>query len=380
MSLKVWQTATGQLTAEYPVSHSYVAFSPDGQWLGANGPTGVQFFRTGSWAKGARADCEPQRGLIRIAFHPSSRMAAIIDTRRSVVDLVHVETGRRIASFEGTDDSSQVFAGFSPDGRFLHTSHADERVNLWDLALIRRSLEQLGLASGIPDLFDVSPAWEQHPPIDRIEIAGADRAGLQLLALRQTLREVGFAIGALLDSGLADPEELFRRGDFWARLGQWRLAATDYRTALARHPDPRLTAGDLAGSPASAPGRGLPDEAVHWARLAVRLQPGNAHFQRSLCSALYRAGRFDEAALELERQISRNTYTSGDDWLLLAMCKHRLGQVSSARSALGQALRWEGTVNWWTLARTAVFHSLLKEAQAVLDEPLPDLPADAFGR
>jgi serine/threonine protein kinase len=379
MSLKVWQTATGQLKAEYPVSHSYVAFSPDGQWLGANGPSGVQFFRTGSWAKGARADCEPQRGWIRVAFHPSSRMAAIIDTGRSGVHLVHVETGRRIASFEGTDDSAQVFVGFSLDGRFLHTSHADQRVNLWDLASIRRRLEQLGLATGIPDLFDVSRAWEQHPPIDRIEVVGADPAGIRLLALCQTLREVSFAIRGLLDSGLTDPEELFRRGDFWARLGQWRLAATDYRTALVRRPDARLTATDLAASPASAPGRGIPDEAVYWARLAVRLQPGNAHYRRSLCSALYRAGRFAEAALELERQISRNSETLGDDWLLLAMCKHRLGQVSSARNALGQALRWDGPVNWWTLARTAVFHSLLKEAQAVLDEPIPELPADVFG-
>jgi eukaryotic-like serine/threonine-protein kinase len=375
MSVKVWETATGKLEAEYPVSNSLVAFSPDGEWLGVSTRSGVRFLRTGSWTEGALCDCGSPRGWVRIAFHPSSLMAAIIDTRRSIVHLVHVQTGRTIASFEGSDDFAHTYVAFSPDGRFLLAAHADQKVNLWNLSSIRRRLEHLELATGIPDLFGVTASEENRPRIDRIDVDGADPAGLRLLAVRQTLHEAVFAVRRLLDAGLTDPEELARRGVLWGSLGQWRLAAADFRASLQRRPNSAFAANQLAWCLASMPGRGDANEAVRSTQLAVDLAPSNTTYRNTLGAALYRAGRFAEATIELERNIAQNSEKIGYDWVFLAMCKYRLGQTASARTALTQARRWRPA------APTADFHALFEEAEALLGKhSLPDLPRNVFAR
>jgi serine/threonine protein kinase/WD40 repeat protein len=380
MSLKVWETATGQLKADYPARNSFVAFSPDGRWLGVNGSSGVRFLRTGSWTEGSRSDGDPPRGWVRVVFHPSSLVAAIIDTGRSVVHLVQVETGRRIASFEGSDDFSHTYAAFSPDGRFLLTAHADQKVNLWNLSSIRRRLEELELATGIPDLFDVVPTEENPPRIDRIEVEGADPTELRVLMVWRTLRETGFAIRSLLDASLTDPEELSRRGVVWNRLGHWQLAATDYRASLAQRPNSAITANELAWCLAARPGRGDAHEAVRWARSALGLEPSSTRFRSTLGAALYRAGQFAEAAAELERNIAQNTEMTGYDWVFLAMCKQRLGLAAQARLALRQAARWSSERSQAFPDEVEAFRPFLQEAHAVLDGSLPDLPSNVFDR
>ncbi len=97
----------------------------------------------------------------------------------------------------------------------------------------------------------------------------------------------------------------------------------------------------LAWCLVSVPGRGDANEAIGWARKAVELvQPNNADYRNTLGAALYRAGRFAEAAGELERNIAQNTQTCGYDWVFLAMCRQRLGQAEPARYALERARKW----------------------------------------
>ena len=71
-------------------------------------------------------------------------------------------------------------------------AHADQRVDLWDLALIRNRLNELGLADGLPDLFgDGTPQVDHNGvQVERIEVDGADFHGLRRLAISQTLREM----------------------------------------------------------------------------------------------------------------------------------------------------------------------------------------------
>jgi Tfp pilus assembly protein PilF len=379
--VKVWDTTSGRLAVEIP-GLSCVAFSADGQWLGVDNRTCYRFYKTGTWAPassvGYEAEKTPTQGQMRIAFHPVDSIAAVLEGDWSTVRLVDVRTGRVLASIEGPNESQVHRLVFSPDGRILAVSHSSQKVDLWDLSLIRRRLQELDLADGFPDIFDGETPAGDYPPINRLEVQGADPAGLRLLAARQTLREAGYGIARLLDASLADAEELRLRAELRDRLGQWEQAVSDFRSSLAQRPNSSLTANNFAWFLASVPGRGDADEAVRWARKAVNLGANDPVFRNTLGAALYRAGRFAEAANELEHNIARNAWTHGYDWVFLAMCQQRLGQTDPARLTLANAKRWRLPATSTTPDQTE-FRTLIQEAQALLDAFLPDLPPRVFG-
>ena len=271
-------------------------------------------------------------------------------------------------------------------------SQADHRVQIWDLAVIRRALEDRGLAAGLPDLFGggAGAAAGEPPAVDRIEVAGADPAGLRRLAIRQVLRDAWIGFQAMWDPRLENAEELVARGDLWNRLGHWRRAEADYRAALARRPDSYRANDALARLLAEAPGRGDLEEAVQRARFAAgHPRPSDPFYRQTLGLALYRAGRFAEAATVAESNYSRpgsgSTYSYSRDWggfdrLVLAMSRQRLGQAAAARAALAEAVRWRAARPDLRHDRAAAFDRLRREAESVLNEALPDLPADIFAR
>jgi tetratricopeptide (TPR) repeat protein len=296
------------------------------------------------------------------------------------VRLVEVETGRVLATLEPPYPSKVNALSFSPDGRHLAVPQDDQRVHIWDLAAIRRELDALGLAAGIPDTFGGDGPAGERPAVDRIEVEGADPARLFLVMIRQILHEVGVALRNQGDPRLDDPMELVERGDRWSRMGQWLRAEADYRAALARRPEAVLLNHALARLLAEAPGRGDPEEAVRRAQFAVRRYPQRLPFRRTLVLALYRAGRYAEAAAELEVHIPRDPEEAGLDRLVLALSRWRLGQAGAARAALAEALRWRAARPDLRSDRAATFDRLWREAQSVLSEALPDLPADVFAR
>jgi serine/threonine protein kinase/WD40 repeat protein len=376
--VKIWDASAGQLRAELPLGMSLLTFSPDGQWLGIGAEARWQFFKTGSWKPGAEIDKSASAGFTRIAFHPGSQIAAIVDSNHSLARLADVRTGRVLASLEAPNDASIYCMVFSPDGRYLAVSHTDQRVDVWDLSSIRRRLEELHLETGIPDIFGTVGSDVDVPTIDKIKVRGADRTGLRLLAIRQILREAGFAVRSLLSPGLADAEQLRIRGVRWARLGHWQLAVGDFRSSLEREPNMAFTANELAWCFASMPGRGHADEAVRWAQKAVELAPGNTNYRNTLGAALYRSSRFAEAVVELERDIAANSEVMALDWVFLAMCKERLGLAAQARLALQQATRWAREAPPRFSDQIETLDALLREAHSVLAGSLPDLPSDVF--
>ena len=168
------------------------------------------------------------------------------------------------------------------------------------------------------------------------------------------------------------------RGDRWDRLGHWRLAAADYRAALSRRPEFDSANHALARLLAQEPGRGDIEEAVRRARLAADPQPSDPHLRQTLGLALYRAGRFAEAA-----SVAESNYRlawAGTSRLVLAMSRQRMGQAAAARAALAEAVRWRAVQTDFLPDRAAAFDRLLREARSVLDGTLSDLPADVFAR
>jgi serine/threonine protein kinase/WD40 repeat protein len=269
--VKVWNVATGELAGVLPVGNARLAFSPDSQWLAVGSWDRCQFFKVGSWTPGAQFDHGVTDGPVLMAFHPGSQIVALVDPTRTVSRLADVKTGRLLASLEATTDASIHHQVFSPDGRYLATSHTYQRIDIWDLSLIRRRLEKLDLAAGLPDTFSSTATSGDIPVIERIEVQGGDARGLRLLAMRQTLREAGFALRGLFDAHLADPEELRLRATRWTRFGQWPMAAADFRASLVREPNVAYAANELAWYIAARPSRGDANEAVRWARKAVEL-------------------------------------------------------------------------------------------------------------
>jgi tetratricopeptide (TPR) repeat protein len=189
------------------------------------------------------------------------------------------------------------------------------------------------------------------------------------------------------DPRLEDAEELVARGGRWDGLGQWRRAEADYRAALARRPDSYGANEALARLLAQEPGRGDPEEAVRLARIATDPRPPRASYRQTLGLALYRAGRYADAATVAESNYSWSTNVSnyardwgGFDRVVLAMSRQRLGQAAAARATLAEAVRWRAGRTDFPPDRAAAFDRLLREARSVVNEVLPDLPADVFAR
>ncbi len=82
--LKVWETATGRLLAQAPVvRYAHVTFSPNGRWLGVGNASGYRFLSAGSWMPGTTIDLGVDTGSGVLAFHPESRIAAVLEANAS---------------------------------------------------------------------------------------------------------------------------------------------------------------------------------------------------------------------------------------------------------------------------------------------------------
>jgi serine/threonine protein kinase/WD40 repeat protein/Flp pilus assembly protein TadD len=381
--VKIWDTATGAKRAELP-GLSCVAFSTDGQLLGIDDRSSYRFFRTGTWTPEFKFDYQVEKtanqGSMRVAFHPVSGIAAILEGDLMTVSLVDLRRGRVLASIEGSDESQVHCLVFSPDGRFLAVAHNNQKVDLLELSLIRRRLQVLGLAAGFPDIFDSGTRANELPSVPRIVVKGADPAGLRLLSVRRTLREAAFDILRLFDGHVTDSIELYLRAYQWTNLGQWQRAASDFRKAAELDPESATSANELAWCLVSEPGRGNTEEAIRSARRAVTLAPNETNYRNTLAAALFRAGSYREAVVELERNIAENSRSIGDDWVFLAMCRARLGQLEAARVALANAKAWRPPSNLVNPVQQAQRARLIREAESILESALPDLPASVFAR
>ncbi len=372
--VKIWDATTGDVVASYPDAGPPLVFSPDGRWLGMGLETGYRLVRTGTWATGPAIDRGASGVNVPMAFHPGSRVVAVLDTQSSAVRLIDVETRDVLATLESYDRTWATSLAFSPDGRHLAAAQADQRVLLWDLAAIRRRVDAMHLAEGFPDVFE-SASSPAVPDVERIEVEGVDPVGLGLLATRQAIQETRILWRGLLDPDLQDAEELSMRGDLRARLGQWKLAVADYRAALATSPDSSSTVNNLAWQLACAPDRGDAEEAVRLARRVVAMEPAEPNFRNTLGVSLYRAGHLAEAAAVLESNAPLNP-NAGLDWLFLAACNRRLGREAQARATLARALRWRAAVPRMAPAADAEFRMCLAEVERVVNGSSDGRPAD----
>jgi tetratricopeptide (TPR) repeat protein len=83
-----------------------------------------------------------------------------------------------------------------------------------------------------------------------------------------------------------------------------------------------------------------PDETLPLARKAAEIEPFSVSYRNTLGAVLYRAGRYQEAADCLGRNLKDDPEFAGFDLYLLSMSLRRLGKATEARNAFDQAESW----------------------------------------
>jgi len=126
---------------------AWPAFSPDGKWLVMGTYAEYRFWEVGSWQrKHALPRANAARSIGWIAFASDSKMLAVLHGV-SDVQLVDPTTGREFARLPGTGSPYC----FSSDGSQLVTHGGREgAIQVWDLRLIRKQLQELDLDWDLP--------------------------------------------------------------------------------------------------------------------------------------------------------------------------------------------------------------------------------------
>ena len=292
------------LVAQLPVGNARVAFSPDGRWLGVGGDGSLPILPDRLLdARGPRS--RTSGGRHSLAAGVPSRQPGRRDPGRKRRRWCGSSRWRPAECWPRSSrptKSPTNCVAFSPDGRHpRRRRRPTSGCTSGTSPLIRRRLDELGLAAGLPDIFGGNATSGDAPAVERIEVEGADPAGLELLAIRQDpATALVRASRAMVDPDLDDAEELLVRGGPMGAAGALAagrgrlpsIAGTAVRTRTLR---------PICSPAASPPNRA----ATRRVRLSARpespscLTPTMCVTAISGCR-LYRDGEFAEASAVLE--------------------------------------------------------------------------------
>jgi serine/threonine protein kinase/WD40 repeat protein/Tfp pilus assembly protein PilF len=418
--LKLWDARTGRLIRDLPGlpenTGKVRCFSPDGRWLAVN-RDGWLLFATSTWTPEVRLS----RGPSRVLSFASDSRTVVYDDGASTAILAEVETGRVLARFEDPEQARLDCLSMEPEGSRLVTTFMDRPyLRVWDLRAIRRRLARLGLDWDPPAKLEVPDAPGSRRPVKRpcrVDLGHLDSWLKQSAeSPEQTVARLSRAIEAdprdarfyhdrafvlvglrRFDEALADFTAAVRlepddghlrtwRGVVAEHLNRLEDALADCEAALRHQPGPndreRLASlcNNLAWALASRPAPARdPSRTLALAREAVKLVPDNAIYLNTLGVSQYRAGRYAEAVVTLEKSLA--TGKGGSDaygLFFLAMAHHRLGHRKTARDCFDRAARWLSEQKNLSDQFTGELADFRAQAQALLDNLPPELPADVF--
>jgi tetratricopeptide (TPR) repeat protein len=374
--VKVWEAGSGKPVRDLlPAARvACVAFSPDGRWLVTSTEDEYGLWEADTWRPVRQISRERGDGnLGRMAFAADGKVLAL-STARDQVRLEDPATGRLLARLHAPNSDPVGWLGFSPDGGQLavvSTVRKDHGlIRVWDLRRIREQLQALGLDWDLPPYAPRPEADDPQPTAVKVhlgELAAFPRAD-------EPRRQVALSTFALALNPF-NFQAYLRRGQAYARLGEWPKAAEDFRAALtwmpahnqgcaahfaARAADSEALCGyvealadalrDVEGDAVKANNRawdcatspeGVRDPvlALALAERALALRPGDGYVLNTVGVVYYRLGWYEQARAMLQRSL-RAQGAQAFDLFFLSMCAARSGDRDEARECYDRAVAW----------------------------------------
>ena len=192
----VWVTATGQLLRELDSAGGPIAFDPRGASLVVCGPNRYDFWDPVEWKRTRRIEAPGLLGRQgSAAFFAGEQMVALVQDENSV-QLVETRKGTEIARLTAGDPKSIRALRVSADGRRLVASTFSNSLLVWDLAVMRKELQAMGLnwgdenpgarLAGPP----APPRWSGFLGVILVSVVGMLVAGAGVLVVMHRHRQL----------------------------------------------------------------------------------------------------------------------------------------------------------------------------------------------
>jgi len=152
--LRVWNARTGELLWSKLVGRSFPAFTPDGRELIVGDEDGFAFFSTNSWQASRKVIPVTNGNTAWIAHSLDGNMMAV-STGPGIIRLMEASTGRLLATLKDPNGNSPLWMGFcSDDTQLICVVNTERTIHRWDLRAIRTNLKKL----------DLDWEWPEFPP------------------------------------------------------------------------------------------------------------------------------------------------------------------------------------------------------------------------
>lgn len=374
-----------------------LALHPGQELVAVGAANGSVFWRDAHTLASVGSDRRHTGKIEALAFHPNGRELASAGEDREII--ARTLSGGRSRSLGAGHTGTVVGLAYSPDGHRLASASHDCSIRLWDLAdgadrfsfrpqrgralsvAFRPDGRQLAAgvqAEGQVNFWGIESTSEER--LARAEAAGKrwDRSSVTVAMQNRLYDGARFHYDRLITAEPQRANWRAGRGEALAALGRFEEAIADFdhaaeagmdqatsyfralchaacadreryqaacRRAIERSKSATRSAlvNEAAWTCALRDDSGVePAAVVALAERALTLDRNNVQALNTLGLALVRAGRYEDAVTRLRESIERNGKPGiVEDWTVLAMAEHHLGQHDEARRSLERAAALE---------------------------------------